>query len=220
MNVPKSKDVLFHPSQFETTPDGNAMQQQRTLATIQKLREQRLTSKTVDQMTSPGHYQLSDADQTIAKSNTKYCFKNLWGETLLTSLFFSDKNVNNIQNLIKFVVHREMGYTVDNQSANELLIVMRSIFLEHTRHPLLIDESMPNEVKQRLYVSYTKEVSRLNDIVVNTVVPKIVSQLQQYLDYLRDASQPQYQTQTPKNDSVSGERQYRSVTQVLFGGNL
>jgi hypothetical protein len=158
--------------------------------------------------------------QNLSGSNTRHLFKNLYGETLLTFLFFSSQNVDNIQKLVRMVVFKETQLVLDNQSTNELLIVMRSIFLEYSAHPPLIDPEMSSETKQQLYVMYTQEVSRLNEIVINAIVPKIISQLQQYLDYLRDASTQPYQTDTPQNVSIAGERQYRSVTQVLTGGEL
>jgi len=64
------------------------------------------------------------------------------------------------------------------------------------------------------------EVSRLNAIVINQVVPNIVSQLQQYIDYLKDASEQPYYMDKPKNVSIKGQKQYRSITQVLSGGDL
>ena len=83
-----------------------------------------------------------------------------------------------------------------------------------------IGKKHTEETKQKLYKMYSDEVRRLNDILISEIVPKVISQLQQYLDYLRDASQQPYEMETPKNVSIAGERQYRSVTQVLLGGNL
>ena len=219
IDLNKEKAPVFHPSFFETV-DTHTPKEERTLMTIRQLRGQRLTNKTVENMVSPGVHKFTVNDQQLSGSNTRHLFKNLYGETLLTFLFFSEKNIDNIQNLIKFLVYRETKYVVDKQSYTELMIIMRSIFLEYSAHPPLIDENMSSEIKERLFKKYTDEVGRLNDIVVTSIVPKVISQLQQYLDYLRDASEQPYQIDTPKNESISGERQYRSVTQVLLGGNL
>jgi hypothetical protein len=171
-------------------------------------------------MTSRGKYALTENDERLAPSNTKYLFKNLYGETLLTSMFFSSTNIESIQKLVRLFVFKETGQVIDNQSTNELLIIMRSIFLEYSAHPKLPSDDMTDLEKQKLYKQYTKEVFRLNDITVNTIVPKVISQMQQYLDYLRDISQRPYVKENPKNDSISGQRKYRSVTQILTGGNL
>jgi hypothetical protein len=171
-------------------------------------------------MISPGSHILTIDDDGLSDSNTRHLFKNLYGETLLTSLFFSKLNILNIQNVIKFNVHKETNYIIDKQSMNELMIIMRAVFLEYSRHPKLITPDMPQDEKDVLLMKYKMEVSRLNTIVINQVVPSIISQLQQYVDYLKDASEQPYYMDKPENVSVKGQKQYRSITQVLTGGNL
>ena len=216
----QSEDVpIFHQQIFET-PNSDLPLENRTLMSIRKQRAQRLTNNTVENLVSPGSFNLTPDDKKVSGSNTRFLFKNLYGETPLTFAFFSDKNIENLQNLIKFIVNREMGYVVDNQSTNELMIIMRSIFLEYSLHPKLIDDSMSDTEKKILLQKYTNEVDRLNKIVINSIVPKIISQIQQYIDYLKDASEQPYQMDKPENVSVQGQKQYRSTTQVLFGGDF
>lgn len=191
----------------------------RVMATIRQERSKRLDTD-MKSLTSPGRYKFTENDDQLSGSNTRHLFKNLYGETPLTFLFFSDKNVENIQNVIKYIVHKETGYVVDKQSQTELLVIMRSIFLEYSAHPSLLDDKMSDAKRAEILAKYKSEVARLNDIVINAVVPKVISQLQQYVDYLRDANQQPYQMDTPKNSSIAGERQYRSITQVLLGGDL
>lgn len=218
--IQQNKDIpIFHQNIFET-PNSDLPLENRTLMSIRKQRAQRLTNDKVEDLVSPGSFKLTPDDQKVSGSNTRFLFKNLYGETPLTFAFFSNKNIQNIQNLIKYVVNKEMGYVVDNQSTNELMIIMRSIFLEYSLHPKLIDESMSDEEKKILIKKYTDEVDRLNKIVINSIVPKIISQIQQYIDYLKDASQQPYQMDKPQNVSVQGQKQYRSTTQVLFGGDF
>lgn len=216
-----STNQLYHPSMFQVTNETPG--DQRTLLTVRKQRERKLAETDIKKLVSPGSFPLTDGttpNSNVSGSNTRYLFKNLYGETLLTFLFFSEKNIQNIQNIVRMLVYKEIKQVIDNQSTNELLVIMRSIFLEYSAHPPLIDANTPEVQKQKLLAMYTREVSRLNEIVINEIVPKIVSQLQQYLDYLRDASTQPYQTETPKNVSIAGERQYRSITQVLTGGDL
>lgn len=209
---------LFHPELYERSFDLPG--DKRTLLTITDERSKRLPSKKLEDLKSPGKYNLTPDDKQISGSNTRFLFKNLYGETPLTFLFFSDKNIQNIQNLVKLNVHKEMNYIIDDQSVNELMIIMRSIFLEYSAHPPLISDKMSEKERQVLFKKYTNEVDRLNKIVVREIVPKIVSQIQQYVDYLRDASQQPYYMDKPKNESVKGQKQYRSITQVLAGGKF
>jgi hypothetical protein len=210
---------VFHPSLFETT-SSDVPSDKRTLMIITKERSQRLTSDKIDNLTSPGSYDFTINDKQVSGSNTRFLFKNLYGETPLTFLFFSDKNIQNIQNMLKYLVHKQNGYIIDDQSVTELLIIMRGIFLEYSLHPKLIDESMSDQEKNELKIKYTNEVKRLNKLVIDYIVPKVVSQMQQYLDYLKDASEQPYYMDKPQNVSIQGQKQYRSTTQVLLGGNF
>lgn len=216
----KEKSV-FHPSFFESVQlDVPESKDHRTLQDIRKERDQRLTGPDVTKLVSPGSFKFTTDDKKISKSNTRFLFKNLFGETPLTMLFFSEKNVGNIQNLLKMNVHSQIGYTIDDQSITELIIVMRSIFLEYSRHPKLITPDLPKDELQKLLQRYTNEVSRLNKMVVDAILPKLVSQIQQYLSYLKDASEQPYYMDKPVNESVQGQKEYRSVTQVLLGGEF
>lgn len=209
---------LFHPELYEKSFDLPG--DKRTLLTITEERSKRLPSTQVDSLKSPGKFNLTPDDKQLSSSNTRFLFKNLYSETPLTRLFFSDTNIRNIQNLIRLNVYKQNKYVIDDQSNNELMTVMRSIFIEYSAHPPLINENMPENELKLLLEKYTKEVDRLNQIIVQEIVPKIVSQIQQYLDYLRDASQQPYYMDKPKNESVKGQKQYRSVTQVLAGGQF
>ena len=82
---------VFHNEIFETTTPDIPLET-RTLQMIRKQRGQRLTSEKVDNMESPGSHILTTDDDDLSDSNTRYLFKNLYGETLLTSLFFSKLN--------------------------------------------------------------------------------------------------------------------------------
>jgi hypothetical protein len=118
------------------------------------------------------------------------------------------------------LVYKEMGKVIDYQSSNDLLIIMRSIFLSYSNHPELIQPNMSEEKKQSLLTKYKNEVSRLNELVINYTVPQICSQLQQYLQYLEDASSPVKPMEKPVSTNVAGTKTYRSITSVLTGSNL
>lgn len=210
-NLPK-----FHPSQFEQ----NIPAQGRNMIQLREERSQRLTSATVDKLESPGTFQKTEDDKWDAKNNTQFLFKNHVGDTLLTQVFFSNKNVENIQKLIRFLVHRETQYIIDNQSVEELLIVMRSVFLQYAEHPALLDPRQPTEVQNKIKQQTTDEVKRLNDIVINEIYPTVVAGLKQYLQYLNDASEPYKIMDKPINDSIKGQRELRSITSVLTGNEL
>ena len=213
----KSPDL--HPSQFETVnKDANILiKRDRTLAELQSAP---LAGPKVTLLKSPGAYHFTSDDKKIASSNQRQLFKNLHGDTLLTDLFFSDKNVENIQNVLRLLVFKQMGYVIDHQSVHELLVIMRSIFLEYCQHPVEITNNMSAEEKKIIAERYTAECDRLNQLVINETLPRLCSSLQQYMNYLEDASTPIKPLLPPINDSISGTRELRSITQVLLGTQL
>lgn len=219
MNINPNLDPKFHPSFFESVSK-HTPKEERTLSIIRDERSSRLPSSRVSELKSPGSYKFTLDDSGVERSNTRFLFKNLYGETLLTSMFFSEKNINNIQNLIKLLTWNETKYVISNQSVTELLVIMRSIFLEYSSHPPLLNDGLSKEDREKVLKMYKDEVHRLNQIVLNSTVPKIVSQLQQYITYLEDASSQPYYMDLPKNVSSAGTREYRSITSVLTGNNL
>lgn len=214
---------MFHPSIFETTtadtPGGTGI--------VKEMEKERLKNLETDDLTklvSPGNYGLTGSvqeDNKIADTNTKYMSKTLFEESLLTYLFFSKKNVQNIQNVVRYKIFKETNQVIDEQNTTELLIIMRSIYLEYSAHPPIIKDMMDEQTKKQLLKMYTNEVTRLNQLVIDYVFPNVLTQLQQYVAYLRDASTVPYQKNQPTaSDNVKGQRNYRSITQVLLGTQL
>ena len=95
----------------------------------------------------------------------------------LSDAFFSPPNVTNIQNQIRYNVWKESNhiYTVGEQDPIELTIVMRSLYLQYSKN-------------RRTEI--TEQIKELNSIVIDDVTPNIISNIQQYLVYLRDKQKP------------------------------
>ena len=213
--------TVFHPSMFEQQPRKDSDEDiKRTLLSVREERDQKLSEKDFKNIVSRGSFHFTEDDNTISKNNTKYMFKNIYGDTPLTFLYFSGKNVENVQKLLRLRVFKETEYVIDDQSQNELLTIMRSVFLEHSSHPPLIHQDMKKDQVEILLKKYTNEVDRLNRLVVELVVPKLIGQLKQYFGYLKDASSQPMPLSQPVNESTAGKKAYKSVTQVLFGGNF
>jgi len=215
------KTQLFHPSYFETvmadTPSGT-----RTIQELEREHLKRLDTDDLNHLKSPGNFHFTaKLNDEISGSNAKYMTKTVFEDSLLSFLYFSKKNVENIQKVIKYKVYKSTNQIIDDQNVTELLIIMRSIYLEYSAHPPILKEDMDSELKQQIIQMYTVEVRRLNQLVIDYVYPNVLSQLQAYITYLRDASTLPYQQQQPvSSDNVKGQREYRSVTQVLLGTPL
>ncbi len=99
-----------------------------------------------------------------------------WLETTLSRAFFSPENTKIIQNGIRRDVYDRSGekrWVIDEQSADELQIVMRSIYLQYAKN---LEFNIPGQIKD------------LNDLVIEWTVPRIMSEIGMYEYYLKDIS--------------------------------
>lgn len=99
-----------------------------------------------------------------------------WYETPLSQAFFGPENVRNLQAQIKQAVYEKSGpkqWVIDDQSVDELQIVMRSMFLQYAKH---LPTNIPGQVKE------------LNTLVVEWCEPRISSEIGMYQYYLKDIS--------------------------------
>lgn len=133
--------------------------------------------------------------------------ESLYESTPLSNVYFSSKNMDNIQKLLRYQVYKEMNVVIDNQSREHLVNIMQSVFLKHDK----------NILKGTLEM-YRDEIRRLNDITIQEILPHIVSEIQQHMDYLRDIKNDSYKMiDRPENDNIKGTREYKSVVDVMTG---
>ena len=101
--------------------------------------------------------------------------EGLWDNTKLSDLFFSQQNIQYIQNGIRAgVYHRSNSqYTIGPQDCDILKIIMRSVFLQNAANK-------PTQIQQ--------QIDELNKIVLNYCIQQVYSEAQGYMKYLDDAS--------------------------------
>lgn len=120
-------------------------------------------------------------------------------------LFFSEQNMRHLKNLICKSIYKQSGgkYNVspESQSDNELLLVMRSVYLDHARH-------LPDKVRE--------QVGELNLQVLMDMVPRCISLAQQHLSYIRDSTQQPLPMDRSQYVSSAGTRSNRSVTTTFI----
>jgi hypothetical protein len=121
--------------------------------------------------------------------------------TPLSALYFSKRNMEILQAKIrKAVFDRTNGeHLIGEQSITELEIVMRAIFLQYARYSGDLRE----------------QVLQLDKIVVEETVPKIISNIKQYMGYLHDVQQLPIPIDLPKNLSSRGTKMLNSVTSTF-----
>lgn len=129
--------------------------------------------------------------------------ENVNKKSILSEVFFHPKNIDLIQQkIIREVFRRSKGeYLIEKQNDRDLEIVMKYIFQQHAKH-------LPDHIKEQVY--------ELNCLVVDEVLPDIISQLKAYFGYLKSAFGPRQIMDLPKNVSITGTKTLPSVTN-LFG---
>ena len=117
----------------------------------------------------------------------------------LNQLFFSKKNMEIIQNMIRYNVYEksEKKFVIDRQSDIELEIIMRSIYLQHS-------PNLPDRIKQ--------QIQYLNNLVNDWCVEQIIPEVQQYIGYIKEIEYMPMPIDLPLNLSSKGSRSLRSVT--------
>ena len=101
--------------------------------------------------------------------------EGLWNDTTLSIAFFSQQNIQMLQNGIRAGVYKKSNgqYTIGPQDCDSLKIIMRSVYLQYAANQI-------NNVSE--------QVSELNQIVLNYCVQQVYGEAQGYMKYINDAS--------------------------------
>ena len=134
-------------------------------------------------------------------NNTFKCeaVKSILVKNKLNQAFFSKRNIDRIQNLIRYQVYMNTKdhYIVGKQSVIDIEVIMRSIYLQHGKN-------LPYDI--------CKQVDELNMWVVEIIVPRVITEVEQYMGYRRDIEQLPTPIALPQNLSSAGTKTLRSVT--------
>lgn len=100
--------------------------------------------------------------------------RGTWERSPVSDAYFSQENVASIQASIRRYVYEKSqpkGYMIDDQSTDELKIIMRAIYYQYAKNN-------PKDIPG--------QVSELNQYVVNWSGPHILSAVDHYVYYLKD----------------------------------
>jgi hypothetical protein len=109
----------------------------------------------------------------------------------VNSVYFSKENIAALQQGIRYSVFRESQKVISKQNETELMVIMRSIYLQYAKN-------LPNNI--------LAQIRELNARVLDYVVPKITVELNQYDTYIRDASGLPVPMDRGQNTSVTGTK--------------
>jgi hypothetical protein len=104
----------------------------------------------------------------------------------LEDAFFSDENIDLINKQLILGVYKKTNKQVKipNQSKEKLIIIMRYIYLEYAKH---------------LPYNITDQIRDLNCQVVGQILPDIITNVNQYINYLEEIKYPRQLIPLPNN---------------------
>ena len=107
-----------------------------------------------------------------------------------------------IQNQLRYRVWTASGgkYQIGDQSTTELMVLMRAIYLQNGK---FLDYQISEQVKE------------LNRLVVDFALPKITTEIEQYVSYLKNMEYLPQPIPLPINVSSAGTKTVRSVASLF-----
>lgn len=130
-------------------------------------------------------------DKIPAKQCSTYvnATEGIWNETNLSKTYFSRENIQIIQNAIRRGIYEKSNkqYIIGEQSCDDLKMIMRSIFLQHSKN-------LPYNIQE--------QIIELNKIVVKDCINRIYSEARGYMQYIRDASTLVVPIERPVYDKI------------------
>jgi hypothetical protein len=101
--------------------------------------------------------------------------EGVWDSTPLSQAFFSQQNIQILQNGIRAGVYKRSNgqYTIGNQDCDSLKIIMRSVYLQHSAN-------QPQ--------NYQHQITQLNNIIFEYCIQQVYSEAQGYMKYIDDVS--------------------------------
>lgn len=122
-------------------------------------------------------------------------------KTPLSRMFFSRKNVDYLQYMMKKLVHKETGHIIGRQSDEELLIIMRSIYLQHSKN-------LPHDL--------SRQVAELNYRVLKySVYDEILPKVKGYMTYLNDNLRTNVVLPRERYVNIKGARINRGFSDII-----
>jgi hypothetical protein len=149
----------------------------------------------VDVKTYEPNFNYIDEKNKISNNFKNTAIESIHTTTTLNAVFFSPQNMKIIQNAIRYEVWRRSGsrHTIGEQDPTELGVIMRATYLQYGKN-------LPDHIRE--------QIEELNNVVIETIVPKVMVQVEQYITYLRDISEPYRIMDAPQSTNTAGRKTY------------
>jgi len=130
--------------------------------------------------------------ETKKQTNFSESAKGIISPTIVSGVFFSRKNIDNLHSKIKVGIKKTLNYDINNQSEEEIQIIMRSIYLQFSKNT---------------DCDIQKQVFDLNKEVLNYCISNIYTNIKLYLGYIRNISEvSDFVMPLPEETNIAGNK--------------
>ena len=110
--------------------------------------------------------------------------------TPLNAAFFQQGNLERIQMMLRKQFKDETGLSIDRQNPRDVLTFMRYVYINNAMNP---------------YGNIEAQIARMNQQVVDKMLPQVRDGVSAYIMYIRDASTNYVPNPLPRNTSLAGK---------------
>jgi hypothetical protein len=111
--------------------------------------------------------------------------------TPLNAAFFQQANLERIQAMLRKQFRDETGLSIDRQNPRDVMTFMRYVYINNAMNP---------------YGNIEAQVVRMNQQVVDKMLPQVREGVSSYILYVRDASTNYVPNPLPVNTTLAGDR--------------
>ena len=110
--------------------------------------------------------------------------------TPLNAAFFQQANLERIQAMLRKQFKDETGLSIDRQNPRDVMTFMRYVYINNAMNP---------------YGNIDAQMARMNQQVVDKMMPQVRDGVSAYILYVRDASTNYVPNPLPKNTTLAGK---------------
>ena len=110
--------------------------------------------------------------------------------TPLNAAFFQQANLERIQAMLRRQFRNETGLSIDRQNPRDVMTFMRYVYINNAMNP---------------YGNIEAQMTRMNQQVVDKMLPQVREGVSAYILYVRDASTNYVPNALPKNTTLNGK---------------
>ena len=152
-----------------------------------------MNGRVITNIQNPKEYSLYKESKINNRKYYQDALTNVLEPTTIQSLFFCERNIDHLQNMIIYNVYKRSNnkHIISKQDDNELKTIMKSIFLQYSKN---------------LNTDFKKQIAMLNNHVLTYCISNILTNIEMYMNYKKVVNKLPEPIELPKNTSIFGTK--------------